>query len=125
MVLILLDQKEEEDGKDLASIDPDRAHAPQKCDGVKPACQQCRKAKKPDQCEYDDGKGKTRTQILRENIQRLEARIKELEDPDHAAPAVQLFDPHFVEEARRSFLTSSIPQHGDRLVRAACPDRRP
>jgi hypothetical protein len=62
-------------------------------------------------CEYDDGmcersshvhvglihplgKGKTRTQLLREHIGRLEQRIRELEDPEHAAPGIALYDPH-------------------------------
>ena len=65
----------------------------QRCDGIKPACQQCVRAKKADCCEYDDGKGKTRTQLLRENIARLEARIRELEDPDSVSahpPSIQL-----------------------------------
>ncbi|KAJ3563309.1 hypothetical protein NP233_g9022 [Leucocoprinus birnbaumii] len=65
-----------------------------KCDGVKPACQQCTRAKKPDACEYDDGKGKTRTQIMRETISRLERRVRELEDPEYVSPAVTLYDPH-------------------------------
>ncbi|TFY82400.1 hypothetical protein EWM64_g1612 [Hericium alpestre] len=65
-----------------------------RCDGTKPACQQCQRAKKGDLCEYDDGKGKTRTQVLRENIARLEARIKELEDPERTSSSVTLFDPH-------------------------------
>lgn len=56
-----------------------------RCDGIKPACQQCVRAKKGDACEYDDGKGKTRTQLLRENIARLEERIRELEDPESFA----------------------------------------
>ncbi|XP_006461060.1 hypothetical protein AGABI2DRAFT_192596 [Agaricus bisporus var. bisporus H97] len=65
-----------------------------KCDGVKPACQQCVRAKKPDACEYDDGKGKTRTQLMRETILRLERRVRELEDPEYVSPAVTLYDPH-------------------------------
>lgn len=66
-----------------------------KCDGVKPACQQCTRAKKGDCCEYDDGKGKTRTQILKETIASLEQRVKELESPNGLpAPPVMLFDPH-------------------------------
>ena len=68
----------------------------QKCDGTKPACQQCVKAKKSEGCEYDDGKGKTRTQLMREHIARLESRIKELESSDKASPPVTLFDPHAV-----------------------------
>jgi hypothetical protein len=65
-----------------------------RCDGAKPACQQCTRAKKGDGCEYDDGKGKTRTQLLRENIARLEQRIRELEDPEYTSPSVTLHDPH-------------------------------
>ncbi|KAJ7162230.1 hypothetical protein C8R46DRAFT_346459 [Mycena filopes] len=65
-----------------------------RCDGSKPACQQCTRAKKGETCEYDDGKGKTRTQLLRETIVRLEHRVRELEDPDYISPAVTLHDPH-------------------------------
>ncbi|KAJ6507398.1 hypothetical protein C8R47DRAFT_92897 [Mycena vitilis] len=65
-----------------------------RCDGSKPACQQCTRAKKGDSCEYDDGKGKTRTQLLRETIVRLEQRVRELEDPEYISPAVTLYDPH-------------------------------
>ncbi|TFK44660.1 hypothetical protein BDQ12DRAFT_29250 [Crucibulum laeve] len=65
-----------------------------RCDGTKPACQQCTRAKKGDVCEYDDGKGKTRTQILRETIVKLEQRVRELEDPDYVSPVVTLHDPH-------------------------------
>lgn len=64
-----------------------------RCDGVKPACQQCARAKKADACEYDDGKGKTRTQILRETISKLEQRVRELEDPDYISSNVPLFHP--------------------------------
>ncbi|KAJ3491225.1 hypothetical protein NLI96_g869 [Meripilus lineatus] len=65
-----------------------------RCDGAKPACQQCVRAKKADGCEYDDGKGKTRTQLMRERIAMLEARIKELESPEVTSPPITLFDPH-------------------------------
>ncbi|KAH9932465.1 uncharacterized protein B0H18DRAFT_25848 [Fomitopsis serialis] len=65
-----------------------------RCDGAKPACQQCVRAKKGDACEYDDGKGKTRTQLMREHIARLELRVKELEGLEHSSPSVTLFDPH-------------------------------
>lgn len=50
-----------------------------KCDGSRPVCQQCSRANRAADCEYDDGKTKTRTQILQEKIQRLEARVHELE----------------------------------------------
>lgn len=62
-----------------------------RCDGAKPSCGQCAKAKKGDACEYDDGKGKTRTQLMRENIIRLEQRIRELEHSDHKAPVVETY----------------------------------
>ncbi|KAL4073767.1 hypothetical protein J3A83DRAFT_4231221 [Scleroderma citrinum] len=75
-----------------------------RCDGVKPTCQQCVRAKKPELCQYDDGKTKTKTQMLRENIERLEQRIRELEDPEYAPPAVSLQYPEF---HRRSESTSS------------------
>ncbi|KIK69431.1 hypothetical protein GYMLUDRAFT_237225 [Collybiopsis luxurians FD-317 M1] len=76
-----------------------------RCDGSKPACQQCIHAKKPEGCEYDDGKGKTRTQILRETIQRLEQRVHELEDPEYVSPAVMLYDPrgHQSESSSSSY----------------------
>ncbi|KIY46791.1 hypothetical protein FISHEDRAFT_46643 [Fistulina hepatica ATCC 64428] len=81
-----------------------------RCDGAKPACQQCTRAKKGDQCEYDDGKSKTRTQLLREQILRLEQRIRELEDPDYVSPAIVLHDPHGARhpsESESSSLASS------------------
>ncbi|KAI0769392.1 hypothetical protein BD413DRAFT_83223 [Trametes elegans] len=65
-----------------------------RCDGMKPACAQCVRAKKADACEYDDGKGKTRTQLMREHIARLEMRVRELENPEQSAPSMTLFDPH-------------------------------
>ncbi|KAF9478626.1 hypothetical protein BDN70DRAFT_808426 [Pholiota conissans] len=74
----------------------------QRCDGQKPSCQQCTRAKKADGCEYDDGKGKTRTQILRETIVKLEHRIKELEDPEYISPAITLFDPNFHSRSNSS-----------------------
>lgn len=72
----------------------DRLPPFQRCDGTKPACAQCVRAKKGDACEYDDGKGKTRTQLMREHIARLEMRVKELENPEQSAPSMTLFDPH-------------------------------
>lgn len=78
----------------------------QRCDGAKPACSQCMRAHKPDACQYDDGKGKTRTQALREKIARLEEEIAQLRDPDNSsAPSIVLHDPH----ARPS--TSSSSRH--------------
>ncbi|KLO15342.1 hypothetical protein SCHPADRAFT_902493 [Schizopora paradoxa] len=52
-----------------------------KCDATKPVCRQCVKANRADECEYDDGRQKSRTQILQEKIAKLEDRIRELEQP--------------------------------------------
>ncbi|KAJ7782518.1 hypothetical protein DFH07DRAFT_324892 [Mycena maculata] len=89
-----------------------------RCDGSKPACQQCSRAKKGETCEYDDGKGKTRTQILRETIVRLEQRVRELEDPDYVSPAVTLYDPH-LRGFSESPPSSSYDSTGDASLSAA------
>ncbi|KAF8070708.1 hypothetical protein FPV67DRAFT_1038357 [Lyophyllum atratum] len=85
-----------------------------RCDGTKPSCQQCVRAKKGDTCEYDDGKGKTRTQLLRENIARLEQRVRELEDPEYVSPAVVLYDPH--AHSRSGSSSSSFSSPGDTSI---------
>jgi len=81
-----------------------------RCDGTRPSCQQCTRAKKGDGCEYDDGKGKTRTQILRETIVKLEQRVKELEDPEYISPSVTLFDPHFHSRSNSSSSSFGSPE---------------
>ncbi|KZV89039.1 hypothetical protein EXIGLDRAFT_160450 [Exidia glandulosa HHB12029] len=50
-----------------------------KCDAGKPVCLQCQKANRSHDCEYDDGKSKSRTQVMQEKILKQEARIRELE----------------------------------------------
>ncbi|KAJ7233912.1 hypothetical protein C8J57DRAFT_1249569 [Mycena rebaudengoi] len=89
-----------------------------RCDGSKPSCQQCSRAKKGDTCEYDDGKGKTRTQILRETIVRLEQRVRELEDPDHISAGVPLYDPH-LRGFSESPPSSSYDSAGDASLSAS------
>ncbi|KAF8973313.1 hypothetical protein BDZ97DRAFT_1912864 [Flammula alnicola] len=81
-----------------------------RCDGQKPSCQQCARAKKADGCEYDDGKGKTRTQILRETIAKLEQRIRELEDPEYISPSITLIDPHFHSRSNSSSSSFGSPE---------------
>lgn len=51
----------------------------QKCDGVKPACFQCLRAERGDECEYDDGVTKTGTQLLYERLAQLEKRFRDLQ----------------------------------------------
>ncbi|KAL5512035.1 hypothetical protein ACEPAH_5254 [Sanghuangporus vaninii] len=53
-----------------------------KCDATKPVCRQCVKANRADECDYDDGRQKSRTQILQEKIAKLEDRIRELESAE-------------------------------------------
>lgn len=77
---------------------------------MKPACQQCTKAKKADGCEYDDGKGKTRTQILRETIVKLEHRIRELEDPEYVSTSVTLYDPNLHSRSNSSSSSLGSPE---------------
>jgi hypothetical protein len=57
-----------------------------KCSGSRPVCEQCSKTNRAADCEFDDGKAKTRTQLLQEKIAILEARIRELE-PSASATA--------------------------------------
>ena len=51
----------------------------QRCDSVRPVCGPCIQARREDDCEYTDEQGRTRTQMLEENIIELETRIRELE----------------------------------------------
>ncbi|KAJ6593108.1 hypothetical protein B0H19DRAFT_1245914 [Mycena capillaripes] len=65
-----------------------------KCDGQKPICGPCRKHPKDDECEYSDGPARSRTKALEDTVQRLEARLRELEHPEDSTPSVMLYDPY-------------------------------
>ncbi|KLO16068.1 hypothetical protein SCHPADRAFT_870268 [Schizopora paradoxa] len=65
-----------------------------RCDGARPFCTQCIRGGRQEDCEYTDNQGRTRTQVLEENVARLQARIQELENPDTTAPPVLLHDPY-------------------------------
>ncbi|KAJ7646037.1 hypothetical protein DFH06DRAFT_581858 [Mycena polygramma] len=65
-----------------------------KCDGHKPICGPCRKHPKDDECEYSDGPARSRTKALEDTVQRLEARLHELEHPEDSTPSVTLYDPY-------------------------------
>lgn len=78
-------------------------------------CTQCERSARPgDECEYTDT-GRTRTQVLEENVARLEARIRELEEP-HDEQAVRLHDPYHhhqqVQDHRRSSSLPGLAQSG-------------
>ncbi|KAF8882004.1 hypothetical protein BD779DRAFT_1544381 [Infundibulicybe gibba] len=69
-------------------------HRKIKCDGTKPKCGQCRRSGGSfDDCEYATN-GPSRTQILEENIARLQSRIRELEKDTPKAP-VYLHHPYY------------------------------
>ena len=72
----------------------------QRCDGARPVCTQCIRGGRLDDCEYTDTQGRTRTQILEENVARLQARIQELENPEEASAPVLLHDPYAAQTAR-------------------------
>ncbi|OJT07742.1 hypothetical protein TRAPUB_1334 [Trametes pubescens] len=65
----------------------------QRCDGNKPACGRCLANGRPDDCEYAVGGEVTRSRLLEENVALLEARIRELENPNETTPSVRLHDP--------------------------------
>ncbi|KIK70720.1 hypothetical protein GYMLUDRAFT_254049, partial [Collybiopsis luxurians FD-317 M1] len=76
-------------------------------DGLRPTCTQCIKSARPgDACEYADG-GRTRTQMLEDNIARLEARIRELEEPDDEN-AVRLHLPYTSSRPPSGFGTAPL-----------------
>ncbi|TDL21883.1 hypothetical protein BD410DRAFT_282953 [Rickenella mellea] len=63
-----------------------------KCDGAKPTCRSCRMAGRLQECEYTD-QGPALTQVLEDEVDRLKARIYDLEHPTDNLP-VTLHNPH-------------------------------
>ncbi|KAF7318644.1 hypothetical protein HMN09_00375900 [Mycena chlorophos] len=56
-----------------------------RCDGARPICGPCKRANRPDDCEYTGlGRHRAQIQILEESIGIIEARIQELENPRSA-----------------------------------------
>ncbi|KAL0065433.1 hypothetical protein AAF712_007497 [Marasmius tenuissimus] len=84
-----------------------------KCDGARPICGPCERHPKDDPCEYADGPGRSRTRVLEDAVSRLEARLREYENPDES-PSVALHNPYHrltssSEEGRLHLAVSSIP----------------
>ncbi|THV00672.1 hypothetical protein K435DRAFT_963936 [Dendrothele bispora CBS 962.96] len=78
-----------------------------KCDGQRPVCSQCLKSARPgDACEYVDA-GRTHTQVLEEKISRLEARIRELEEP-FDENSVKLHSPYTQSQGRSSSMPTVV-----------------
>lgn len=71
---------------------------------MRPVCTPCIEAGRVDDCEYTDNQGRTRTQILEENILALEARLRELEgnaQPEPSQP-LALYNPYATIETSSS-----------------------
>lgn len=77
----------------------------QRCDGARPICGQCSRANRSEDCQYSDSQGRTKMEILEENISRVETRIRELENPQEQGPSVVLSDPYSIDG---SFSDSSM-----------------
>lgn len=69
----------------------------QRCDGARPICGQCTRGNRSEDCQYRDSQGRTKIEVLEENISRVEARIRELENPQEQDPPVLLSDPYSVD----------------------------
>lgn len=63
---------------------------------MRPICNQCARTTRPQDCEYSDIPGRTRTEKLEQDVARLEARLRELENPEDPLDAdrVLLHDPN-------------------------------
>ncbi|KZV67113.1 hypothetical protein PENSPDRAFT_755138 [Peniophora sp. CONT] len=84
-----------------------------KCDGTRPVCGQCTRARRPQECHFE-GVTRSRVQVLEESIQALEARIKELEHegPGASPSSVYLHPPH-ASPSTSSFVS---PPHSPRAL---------
>ncbi|KAL5477026.1 hypothetical protein ACEPAI_3213 [Sanghuangporus weigelae] len=75
------------------------------------ACIRCR----ADDCEYTDNQSITRTQLLEENVARLESRLQELEGRTDSSQSLTLHDPYAVSRlstGRRTGGQASPSQEG-------------
>ncbi|KAK0450849.1 hypothetical protein EV421DRAFT_1775561 [Armillaria borealis] len=79
-----------------------------RCDGARPICGQCSRANRSEDCQYKDSQGRTKMEILEENISRVETRIRELENPQELGPSVVLSDPYSINGS----FSDSIPPLG-------------
>ncbi|KAI0671826.1 hypothetical protein C8Q78DRAFT_1031033 [Trametes maxima] len=96
-----------------------------RCDGARPICGQCIRTNREVDCEYTDGPGPSPTQVLEDQIARLESRIRELEHPELVMPSVTL-NPAAAGVARIQSPSGSLGSSGRSLLsRAAMPDVLP
>ncbi|KAL1949573.1 hypothetical protein VTO73DRAFT_8454 [Trametes versicolor] len=93
-----------------------------RCDGIRPVCGQCIRTNREIDCEYTDGPGPSPTQVLEEQIARLESRIRELEHPELVQPSVTL-NPAGTTGLRTQSPSMSIGSAGRSLLgRVVTPD---
>ncbi|KAI0833592.1 hypothetical protein BC628DRAFT_1414358 [Trametes gibbosa] len=96
-----------------------------RCDGIRPICGQCIRTNREIDCEYTDGPGPSPTQVLEEQIARLESRIRELEHPELVAPSVTL-NPATGSGLRTQSPAGTIGSAGRSLLgRVVTPDAVP
>ncbi|KAI6039933.1 hypothetical protein EDC04DRAFT_1589553 [Pisolithus marmoratus] len=81
-----------------------------RCDGLRPTCTPCLRGDRAIDCEYTDGAQRSRTIALEEDIARLQARVKELEDPETTTSSVTLHDPY--SQPTTAHHPSSAGTHG-------------
>ncbi|KAF9264589.1 hypothetical protein L218DRAFT_231018 [Marasmius fiardii PR-910] len=79
-----------------------------KCDGARPICGPCQRHPKDDPCEYADGPGRSRTRVLEDTVSRLEARLREYENPDET-PSMALHNPYSTAPSEARGLHLSVP----------------
>ncbi|KIK57050.1 hypothetical protein GYMLUDRAFT_173403 [Collybiopsis luxurians FD-317 M1] len=82
-----------------------------KCSGTKPICVQCRRANVADDCEYVARSQRSRISILQEDLDRLHARLRELEGG--SSSEVHLHQPY-----------SSAPVQGDNSLEPSTETKR-
>ncbi|KAI0726580.1 hypothetical protein C8Q72DRAFT_518907 [Fomitopsis betulina] len=92
-----------------------------KCDGARPICGPCTRTHREYDCEYTDGPTRSPTQLLEDNIARLEARIYELEHPESVAPSIVLHDPRTAtsQPGPSAPVVQSVPPVAGTSVQAA------
>ncbi|KAJ6593111.1 hypothetical protein B0H19DRAFT_1365272 [Mycena capillaripes] len=94
-----------------------------RCDGQKPICGPCRKHPKDDECKYS-GPARSRTKALEDTVQRLEARLRELERSEDYTPSVLAYPQ--LSSISPSYPSSSKPlpdTPDNRLPRLLPPSR--
>ncbi|KDQ59691.1 hypothetical protein JAAARDRAFT_68290 [Jaapia argillacea MUCL 33604] len=80
-----------------------------KCDGDKPTCGQCRKAKRSQDCKYEDQKVKSRTRMLQEKVAALEKKVRQLEDQGDTDSPGSLGSPNMTSGSSSSSTSLDTP----------------